>query len=77
MQWPRASPAIDSRRQMQLQLPQTFRHEFQKSIAENSSTAMKAAMATVFPQLPITEAHIDLSLHLLIRSAYIVMLRLL
>jgi len=38
---------------------------------------MKAAMATVFPQLPITEAHIDLSLHLLIRSAYIVMLRLL
>jgi hypothetical protein len=46
-----------------------------KSTAENSSSAMKAAMATVLPQLPIIEAHIDVSLHFLIRSAYIVMLR--
>jgi hypothetical protein len=37
-----------------------------KSIAENSSSAMKAAMATVFPQLPITEAHIDFSLRFLL-----------
>ena len=35
---------------------------------------MKAAMATVFPQLPITEDHIDVSLHFLIHRAYIVML---
>ncbi|HVU42865.1 MAG TPA: hypothetical protein VHD86_17600, partial [Xanthobacteraceae bacterium] len=31
VQRPRACPAIDPRRKMQLQLPKTFRHEFQKT----------------------------------------------
>lgn len=45
-----------------------------KSIAASSSSAMKAAMATVFPQLPITEAHIGFSLRLYCFESYTVML---
>lgn len=35
---------------------------------------MKAAMAAVFPQFPITEAHIDFSLYFLMRLSCTVML---